>query len=166
MTCILSSSFQAAYLLWNMRKFKKNNNNNKKKTAPKNTAQIKKYSKTRHIKPHYSTSIQYSEQFFSSRIFITKYEEIKIKSITIVDGGVWSPFIFHPSPVISKFKNHPGIKIIIFQINPNKRFSFCSVLHKEILKHTEKSRHWNSNIAKHTNKIVKAKLLFLLKSLP
>ena len=59
-----------------------------KKTAPKNTAQIKKYSKTRHIKPHYSTSIQYSEQFFSSRIFITKYEEIKIKSITIVDGGV------------------------------------------------------------------------------
>lgn len=134
MTCILSSSFQATYLLWNMRKLKKKKQQN---TAPKNTAQIKKYSKARHIKPHYSTSIQYSEQFFSSRIFITKYEEIKIKSITIVDGGVWPPFIFDPSPVISKFKNHPCIKIIIFRINPNKKFSFCSVLHKEILKHIE-----------------------------
>ena len=68
-----------------MRKLKKQQQQN---TASKNTAQIKKYSKTRHIKPHYSTSIQYSEQFFSSRTFITKYEEIKIKSITIVDGGV------------------------------------------------------------------------------
>ena len=33
---------------------------------------------------------------------------------------------------ISKFKNHPRIKMIIYEINPNKRFSFCQVSYDEI----------------------------------
>ena len=35
---------------------------------------------------------------------------------------------------VEKFKNHPYMKMIIFKINPNKRYSFCLVSYDEILK--------------------------------
>ena len=67
---------------------------------------------------------------------------------------------------ISKFKNHPSIKMIISKIDPNKRFSFYPQRNK-ILKQIKNLDIEKGNTAKrYPNKIVKAKLLFLFKFLP
>ena len=68
---------------------------------------------------------------------------------------------------INKLKNHLSTKMIIFKLDPNKRFSFCPVPHHEILKQTKNLDTKKGNTAKrHPNKIVKAKLLLLFKFLP
>ena len=41
--------------------------------------------------------------------------------------------------ILNKFKNYPGIKILISKINSNKGFSFCLVSWNEILKQIAKS---------------------------
>ena len=40
--------------------------------------------------------------------------------------------------ILNKFKNHPGMKILISKINSNKGFSFCLVSCNEILKQIAK----------------------------